>query len=401
MAVTIALPVLVGMVGFAVDMGRLYAAQTRLQTAVDSAALAGSLELVNDPNVSNGAVANAVNEYLSRNYPEAYVTSLTPGREVRSVCVTAQADVPMTFMAVLTVNSRTVTASACAGFNDLEVVLVIDNTGSMQGAPIKAVKQAANALVDLMIPDGGAPSIKVGLVPFRGKVRLANWEDGRAPGCRNADGTVNNSNVPYKVGKTTYPDYSCTDTAMPPILALSYGKRAIKNAINSMTATGGGSYASGTLISEGLRWGRHVLTPDFPFTEGGPPSRYRKVLILLSDGDNEDGTCGGMFGSCDPRYTSNCPYRRNAYFQQNPMVTNCNCNNYGCLDSTMLDIAQQAKDEDGIEIFTIRYGDSDSVDIQLMKAMASSDDHYFDAPSTSDIPEIFEKIGRQLGFRLL
>lgn len=391
------MPVLAGMTGLAVDMGRLYTAQARLQGAVDAAALAGTLYLGSDPSINNGTIANVVATYLDENYPEASVVDLGPGTAVRTVCLTGQVDVPMTFMGVLGIESRTVSASACAGFNDLEVVLVIDNTGSMNGSPINAVKTAANKLVDLMIPGSTAPAIKVGLVPFRGKVRIGANVDGLPAGCRNANGTVNNSNV-------SSPDDSCKDGAMPVTLALSYSKTTIKNAINSMTAGNSTRYASGTIISEGIKWGRHVLTPEPPYTQGGLTTKVRKVMIVLTDGDNEDGTCGGTFGSCDPRTSSTCAYRRNAYFQQSPPVTNCNCNNYGCLDQAMLNEAQLAKNA-GIEIFSIRYGESDSVDIALMKAIASStegtDDHYFDAPSTSDIGKVFDKIGRQLGYRLL
>ena len=58
-----------------------------------------------------------------------------------------------------------------------------------------------------------------------------------------------------------------------------------------------------------------------------------------------------------------------------------------------------------IEVFAIRFGDSDSVDVSLMKSIASSkagtNDHYYDAPSAYDIDDVFKKIGRQLGWRLL
>ena len=87
-----------------------------------------------------------------------------------------------------------------------------------------------------------------------------------------------------------------------------------------------------------------------------------------------------------------------------PPVANCGCEDYGCLDQLMLDEAGQAK-KDQIEIFAVRYGDSDAVDIKLMKAAASSsagsDDHYFDAPLLKDFEQVFEQIARRLAFRLL
>ena len=45
--------------GVAVDLGRVSVEQNRLQNAVDSAALAGSLQLPDDPDVSTGKVATA------------------------------------------------------------------------------------------------------------------------------------------------------------------------------------------------------------------------------------------------------------------------------------------------------------------------------------------------------
>ena len=55
--------------------------------------------------------------------------------------------------------------------------------------------------------------------------------------------------------------------------------------------------------------------------------------------------------------------------------------------------------------FTIRFGSSDTTDRNLMKEIASNkdgtEDHYFDAPSVYDIPDVFKQIGKHLGWRLL
>ena len=59
-------------------------------------------------------------------------------------------------------------------------------------------------------------------------------------------------------------------------------------AINSQTATGN---SSGTVIPEGIKWGRNVLTPEAPYDQGGSEDDYRKIMIVLTDGDTEDGEC--------------------------------------------------------------------------------------------------------------
>lgn len=396
------IPVLLGFAGLAIDAGNLYLAHTRLQSAVDAAALAGSLELPYDPEVNQGKVVAAAGAMLVRNYAEARLLSAAPGTEVRSVVVTAEVDVPILLLGWLGVSDSVVQAHATAGFNHLELVFVIDNSGSMKGTPINQVREASNDLVDLILPDGANPDTKIGLVPFRGKVRVGSGVDGLEPGCRNADGSVNEGihedfmdlywALPYYTRRNVSLD---TCSSIPTIQALTDEKDVLISAIDSQTAQGA---ASGTVISEGIKWGRHVLTPEAPYTEGDDKEEIRKIMILLTDGDTEDGECGGAY---DLSYSPN-NYWTNAYYGM--ADTETHCENGGGLNAAMLSEAELAKAE-GIEIFAIRYGSSDNVDIQLMQQVASSKegttDHFFDAPSAYDIGDVFKQIGKQLGWRLL
>jgi hypothetical protein len=380
------MPLLVGMAGMGIDFGRVYIAKARLQGAVDAAALAGSVRFSDDPDMTQGKVSAGASEYLARNYPEAQVESLAPGSQVRTLCVNGRVNVPMTFLTLFGIHSQSVRASACAGFNDLEVVLVIDNSGSMNGTPIANTRTAARQLVDLLIPPGSTAAVKIGLVPFRSKVHIPAGVDGLPDGCRNADGTFNNVKV----------QYTCL-TPIPPVKSLTTSPTTIKNAINQMTAPSGTLYSSGTVISEGIKWGRHVLTPEPPYTEAGNPDRYRKVMILLTDGGNDDGPtyCAGTAQNPDA----------NAYYGMGD--TTCHCDPGGCLDQAVRREADLAK-EQKIEIFVVRYcrgGCTDYSDGELLKYVASSrpgtNDHYFVAPDTNGIREMFKKIGQQLGYRLM
>jgi Flp pilus assembly protein TadG len=403
MLMAVLLPVVLGLAGLGIDSGMLYLAHNRLQGAVDAAALAGSLQLPYDPQLDKGLVKGAVNQYMAANYPAAVLQGVTPGTEERSVTVKAEATVDTIFMGALGIGSSTVRAQATAGYNNLEVVFVIDNTGSMKGTAIQQANAAATQLAELIMPEGMETSVKVGLVPFRGKVHVPAKVDGLADGCRNADGTLAPSWIleEYKQSKYRTPAGSSlnvpkgTCDSIPRVQALTGDRATIVTAIAKQDAQGD---ASGTVISEGIKWGRHVLTPEAPFTQGSSNKDMRKVMIVLTDGDTEDAKCGGNYAL---NYTPNA-YWTNAYYGMFDMTTHCE--NGGKLNAAMLSEAQIAKDK-GIEIFAIRYGDSDATDISLMKTIASSKagttDHYYNAPSAYDLEEIFKKIGRQLGWRLL
>jgi len=395
------LPIIFGVVGIAIDMGNMYMTHTRLQAAVDAGALAGSLELPYDPDLSEGIVQQAVVDMINANMNNVEVDPVTAGTEVRSVIVTARAEVKMLLMGVLGIADTAVEAHASAGFNKLEVVFVVDNSGSMKGTPINMVKEASIELTDLLIPDGTTPDTKVGLVAFRGKVRVGE-DSGLEGGCYNADDSLNEG-----IHEDFMDDYwalssyyrrkvsldTCSD--LPEAMPLSTDKNNVISAINTQTATGDWS---GTVIPEGIKWGRHILTPEAPYTQAGDKEDYRKIMIVLTDGDTEDGECGGSYRAS---YRPN-NYWTNAYFGMG--LDDAHCENGGVLNADMLAEAQLAKDA-GIEIFAIRFGTSDNTDIDLMKQIASSkagtDDHYFNAPSVYDIPEVFKEIGKQLGWRLL
>lgn len=397
------LPVILAVAGLALDMGNMYMTHTRLQAAVDAGALAGSLQLPYDPDLDKGIVSQAVTDMVAKNMPEAVVESVAPGTDVRSVVVTAKAEAQLLIMKFLGIADQWVMASAAAGFNKLEVVFVVDNSGSMKGTPISMVKEASIELTELLMPDGTTPDTKVGVVPFRGKVRIGANVDGIAAGCRNADGSLNETGLhedfmdmynalPYDYRRRIALD-TCSN--IPQTMPLSQDKDAIISAINAQTATGN---SSGTIISEGIKWGRNVLTPEAPYTEGGDKDDFRKIMIVLTDGDTEDGECGGSYRA----YYRPNNYWTNAYYRMGDDLSHCE--NGGVLNEQMLAEAQLAKDS-GIEIFAIRFGSSDNTDVDQMKQIASSkpgtEDHYFDAPSVYDIPEVFKEIGKQLGWRLL
>src|SRR5579883_3529048 len=138
--------------GVAIDATRAYQVKVRLGTAMDAAALAvGSStapSTITDPTAIQAWMGQRLTNYFKANYPPGALgqnvtitpvgTSSNPSGNLTSSSVTfqAQATVPMTFMSLVGFKPVTVTVTnqihKSAG---LEVVLVLDNTGSMLCGP--------------------------------------------------------------------------------------------------------------------------------------------------------------------------------------------------------------------------------------------------------------------------
>ncbi len=420
--IAVLLPVIIGFAGIGVDTGMLYLAHSRLQTAVDAAAMAGSLQLPYDLEVEEGGrVDQAVREYLDVNYPEAKLVSITPGTEERSVVIKGKVSYIPFFMGFLGAGESLLTAEASAGYNNLEVVFVIDNSRSMQANAIAPTRKAIASFVELLMPEGMDTSVKLGLVPFHGMVRLPAGVDGLPAGCRNVDGTYNNGMIPMDYSREgdiegidivgngfhRLEEYLGIDycVGVTPVQPLTDKRTEILDANDKQLAEG----QSGTVIPEGIKWARHLLSPEPPFTEASAGKDMRKVMILLSDGSNMT-PCAKVIAKKDgkPSKVKKCPkcggfmYGKawaNAYFGALDIDSLCTRAN-----ADMIAEAQRAKDA-GIEVFVIRFGWSLGHEKELLKQLASSkpgtEDHYYDAPKPAQLEEAFRLIGRQLGWRLL
>jgi len=185
------LPALLATVGLAVDYGTMTAAHSKLQTAVDAAVLAASR--INDKALDREEVFR---DYLAGNLVgETRLANILSDLEYDqginyiSTTGTASADVKLLFAAFLGSAGRiSVTASAYESRNNLEVVMALDNTGSMGSARMKELRKAATSLVDILstvhMPDAEPKRVvTAALVPFVTAVNVNgegfdwNWID--------------------------------------------------------------------------------------------------------------------------------------------------------------------------------------------------------------------------------
>jgi len=181
-------------VAVAIDFSQTLVVKRQLTAAVDAAALSVAMQ----PSLSDAQATDKAGDYIRAHYPSAAIGSLKVFNAVRDdniVDVSATAELDTAFLRIAGYDKLSVTVNSRAMIKQtrLEVVMVLDNTGSMNDRisgtrKIDALKTAANTLVDTLVGDAAeAPFVKIGLVPFANAVnigngnRIATWMDSSNP----------------------------------------------------------------------------------------------------------------------------------------------------------------------------------------------------------------------------
>ena len=188
--ITFALAIIpvIAAVGAAVDYGRANSARTAMQAALDAAGLTLSKDA---QTLTPAQLAAKATEVFNANYNHSEVKDVAvsasfsnpePGRF--RLEMTATGEVPTTLMAMwkpqMTIGT---TAEIAWGMKQLELVLALDNTGSMASSnKMNQLKLAAKDLLKTLQNAAKKPDdIKVAIVPFATDVNVgtgnvnANW----------------------------------------------------------------------------------------------------------------------------------------------------------------------------------------------------------------------------------
>jgi len=270
--ITLAFVVLGLFVGLAVDGGIAYLLKADLAKKVDPAALAAAAKIADGYSAAydaacNSARMNGLVDSTCSGLTVTQVTASTPGGGTADgVEVSATATMLTSFMRLGKLigcgspcDAVTVTASAVAASGAYDLVINLDDTGSMaSGGKLTGAKNGANALVDAVVPAGVASPAKVSMAPFRGCYNAAG-----SSGCKDTDewGFSGGSVVSLPASTTN-------------------NNTTLHNAVNVLDADGG----SGTNLCDGLTRARQEL-----FESPGTQSRANatKFIVLLTDADNE------------------------------------------------------------------------------------------------------------------
>ena len=451
MALATSMLVLAGLL--AIDVAKVALAQEELQSAVDAAVLAAARDTASstlredaqkifDANLRPGYLGSAVQSFD--------VTLASDETGLQKLDLDVVLKVPSAVLAfgnALNIGWKELTAHGAAErrVRSTELVMVLDNTGSLAGQPIKDLRTAARSLSDALF--GGketVPGLYVGVVPYVASVNIgtqhANWIENLAArpvapkawgdylpttwkGCVMAQSSTQDSDDdPIATNGMLSPFFwpSSTDNTWPqsgtvsqipqtnlafgpnlgcgpPITPLTAAHSVVDRAVDDLDAWNRG----GTMANLGLVWGWRALSPRWRglwFDKNGIPvssahplaydTPYNsKVIVLMTDGQNgwyqDDLTAYGR-----PSANSMGTTKANATTDiNNRMMSACTA-----LKSL------------GVIVFTVTFGSVDQPTRDRYTACASSGTQnplfpgqkYFHAPSGSDLKSAFGNIAGQL-----
>ena len=466
-------------VGAAIDYSRAAQRKVQFQAALDATALALGLM---PQNASQSDLETKAAEVFNANFAGSgtWGSNIVVAKTGSTVDLSIVGNISTYFMGLANINTidLNVASQVLIGGGTIEVAMVLDNSGSMSGSRLSALKTSAETLVNTLYD--GLPSnstdLSFSLVPFASFVDVgqsninASWMDTQAlssihnenftqpvnrfdlynnitnvqwEGCVEArpypydvqDDTPTTSNpdtlyVPsfapdnpddesywweflnnylpdqnngndtarqenankYAAGVTAGTDYYGTTYNIGPsflcnqaeLLPLTTDQSAVLSGIDDMVARGS------TNIVQGLVWGWRTLSPGEPFTEGRSynDNNNQKILILLTDGSNWISGASNFNKSLYSAY---------GYIKAGRLGTTSTSSSTRTarMNDRTAEACENAKAA-GITIFTITFEQNDSTAINLMTNCATSAQHYYNSPSTSDLDDVFAEIAIKL-----
>ncbi|MEZ5840061.1 MAG: pilus assembly protein [Hyphomicrobiales bacterium] len=388
------LPILMA-TGAAVDYSNSARVRSKLADALDSGALAAAKAY------AMGTTDEAELTRLARAYVDGNLSAseqalgtitafkVTADADQGAVRVAATMVVPTYMLELAGVDELPVTeqAVARAASKNVELVLMLDVTGSMGGSKISNLRTAAEDLVDILIPEKKkTDKVKIGVVPYSQGVNAGAYAKKATKGKSDKCATE-------RVGDKAYTDELFDAEAIgtgsafcPPnvIQPLTTNRNVLATEISKLDA--GGMTAGQT----GIAWSWYMLSPTWASLWPGDsaPAAYdtkdlMKIVVLMTDGQfntfydlkkSKGGESGGEEEAPDyaEYYDAATPDDR---------------------AKSLCDAMKTAPHN--IIIYTVGF-QAPSGAKTLLKYCASSSDNYFDASSGTELKSAFAAIANDV-----
>jgi Flp pilus assembly protein TadG len=323
----ICLVAIFGFVGLAVDYSRGARVQAKLQSALDSAAVAASSRASGKTGDQIKADALA---FFAAQFKEAGVPTPTVVATVTTSTLELKATLalPAHFLPVVGINSVGVAATSKTawGITRLRVALALDVTGSMANAgKMPALKTATLSLLQQLQDNAkNDGDVLVSLIPFA-KVVNVGTANRHASWLRMSDATVctwifcstswsgavqdrdksNDISNATPTGSSTYfpaMNENYTGGTPTPIQPLTSNWGQLRSTVAQMSPAGNTNQVIG------LAWAWQTLTQGLPMNAPAedPKFTYKKVIILISDGLNTESRHSDRQADIDARQVLLC-----------------------------------------------------------------------------------------------
>ncbi|MCX7305720.1 MAG: pilus assembly protein [Hyphomicrobiales bacterium] len=398
--------------GFAVNLAQLYNVRSSLSQALDAAVTSTARDITTGKIVPDDARA-WVELFLKANGDPTFMASdklvlnqLTVDKVNSTIDATAYVDVDLFFPLFGLPNERRVTGASASVYSDkrIEVAMMLDVTGSMDGQKIKDLRTAASNAVDTFLAgqDASKPRVRVALVPYANAVNTGTLQNVVFAEDKYTAGDVEPPKLddPIAVSGYTAPDACATERkgsqqfsdASPytakvnrdnrldfcptaTLVPLSADGTALKTAIGKFKA---GGYTAGHI---GVQWSWYMLSPkwrDVLPKAAQPldydPKKVAKYAILMTDGEFNTAFAG---------------------VSKKGTTTNQPTLSRGNADQLCAKMRAE-----GIEIFTVGFMLNEDNAKKIMQKCASADTssikHYYETSSGTELNQAFQAIARNI-----
>lgn len=411
-------------VGTAIDVGLLLEDQGKAQLVADSAVLAATRQLKAnrfDPDKSKQVAQDILNVNFDTRMT-SIDTEIERNQNIYTLTSQITGETEHSFLGIFGRKNTewTTSAETKIEFPNIEVVLVLDVSRSMQGTRLANMKSAARKFIENIQPYSDESSyISVSLVPFAEYVNMGqpaeNWlhpDDGYEftddyEGCVQGRGAVG---TPSRLRSNTTPWVPGNFQAIHSIQQNTVGRRNERPADlcppeeseallfstdqeEILNRIEGLELAFGTGTQRGMRWARFLLEPstrpEFENTSSLPRPMNGDVesyVILLTDGQIflADGDQNGIR---DRRRSEGVSRRQIGFYKAHAVnLFNFQCNF----------IANRNNRNLPTHLFSISYSDVGRNDSELDNALSNcvAGDGRFYSADTDTITDVFADVSR-------
>lgn len=322
--------------GVGVDIIQFETVRTKQQQTLDRATLAAA-SLTQELDAED-----VVRDYFAKADMTEHLKTVQFQRGFNSSIVRAETEyeITPTFLNLYDLDNRTKLIARGASqaeqrINNIEIMLVLDVSGSMAGTKLTNLKSAANEFIDTVLDQDIENRVSIGIVPYNGQVNLPEYlqqaftridDHGVAnvncfdlPGSTYSSLTLSRTaGMPvtahadtfsttaagyYEPTNTDYAAVNAGNRWCPPsnvnvVRAPTNNRTQLKSHINGLTAIGA------TSINAGMKWGMALLDPSSnalystmvannqtPAFFGNRPFAYddrdsMKIIVLMTDGEH-------------------------------------------------------------------------------------------------------------------